>query len=233
MTFLSLIPSVCPMCEGPAKYRKFCEGCTEDILFSMHNHKYRCDHCLLALPEEMDCPNCLDYFIDVNKVYALFDYIPPLQSLILRYKNAGESYLASYFGALFKRHIKFEDFDEDTVFVPIPSRNPSLRKRGYNPASLFAQSLKKHYLGKIETSILRCRHHDSKVLKTLDQAQRFASSSSQYFCAYRAKFKKVIIVDDVLTTGSTIHAASRALKAAGVESIQAAVIARAAIPGLF
>lgn len=40
-------------------------------------------------------------------------------------------------------------------------------------------------------------------------------------------------MDDVLTTGSTIHAASRALKAAGVESIQAAVIARAAIPGLF
>ncbi|WP_044977864.1 ComF family protein [Taylorella asinigenitalis] len=233
MNLFSLIPSVCPMCGEPSKFKSFCRGCKDDIVYSMRNHPYRCEHCLLALPQEGDCPNCSDYYVDIEAIWTIFDYFPPNESLILRFKNNGENYLADYFARLFfEMNPNFKP-DLDTVFIPIPSRNPSLCKRGYNPATLFAQALRKKYLCKIDASIMRCRYHDNKVLKALDQAQRFASSSQQYFCAYRAKFKKAIIVDDVLTTGSTIHAASRALLAAGVENVQAVVIARAAIPGLF
>ena len=226
------LQTACPLCGGSAPWRQLCAGCTQDVRHSMRHHRWRCPQCALALPAKVACPDCAGRPASLDEVVAAFDYVSPTDSLILRYKNARQFHLASCFAALALAAIQdhspnwpLTPWPAGAPLIPIPGSRTSLRRRGFNPASEFAVQLgRRLHRPVLQTTLYR--EPDSLKQSTLNRQQRQANTAHLYYCARNMPESCAILVDDVLTTGSTLHAAASALRAAGVQRVCAVVIAR-------
>ncbi len=224
--------TTCALCNGPAPIGRLCAGCSLDVQYSMRHHPWRCARCALALPADLPCPDCADETPTLQSVVAAFDYVAPADSLVLRFKNARQFQLAAIFAALAVDAIQLSNpqqltppWPTSTPLVPIPGSQRSLQRRGFNPAGEFAIRLGRLLNMPVLHSLLH-REPDRLKQSTLNRQQRRANTAHLYYCARNAPLPCVVLVDDVLTTGSTLNAAARALKAAGVEKVFAVVIAR-------
>lgn len=231
--FAGTLLSPCPLCGDSAPCGQLCAGCAQDVRHPMCHHQWRCPRCALALPANGACPDCAGRPASLEKVIAAFDYVPPADSLILRYKNACQFHLATCFAALALAAIKDHSPDwplppwpVGTPLIPIPGSRASLQRRGFNPASEFAVQLGRR-LGSPVLQTTLYREPDSLKQSTLNRQQRQANTAHLYYCARNMSEPCALLVDDVLTTGSTLHAAATALRAAGVRRVYAVVIARA------
>lgn len=227
----NILTAPCPLCGCSTHLGHFCTSCHHNIR-SQQQHPYRCPRCLLALPTTNPCPNCHEHRLSLHRIYHLFDYVPPLDSLVLRFKNAKQPQLAISFAHLFTSI--FNPLNDNTIsktslLIPIPSSRLQLQKRNYNPASVFAKALAKKLQCDLDLTILR-RHESDYLQKTLHRHDRFLHSSQLYYAQRRLPVSSVILVDDILTTGSTLENAARALMRAGVQQVNAIVIARSAKP---
>jgi ComF family protein len=198
----------------------------------MRHHPWRCTRCALALPAPGPCPDCANQRPSLEKVIAAFDYIYPADSLILRYKNARQFQLAAAFAALAFDAIQLASprgglplWPALTPLIPIPGSHRSLGRRGFNPACEFASRLGRLLNMPVLHSLLY-REPDRLKQSTLNRRQRRANTAHLYYCARNSHLPHAVLVDDVLTTGSTLNTAARALIAAGVEQVFAIVIAR-------
>ncbi|AHG62834.1 ComF family protein [Advenella mimigardefordensis] len=222
----------CALCTGVAPGGVLCPGCTSDVQYSMLHHPWRCPRCALALPAEGPCPDCADQTPSLEKVIAAFDYVHPADSLILRYKNARQFHLASAFAALAQNAIRHESqrngippWPPRTPLIPIPGSAHSLRRRGFNPAGEFASQLGRLMNMPVWHTLLY-REPDHLKQSTLNRRQRRANTAHLYYCARNIQAPCAVLVDDVLTTGNTLHTAAQALIAAGVQRVFAVAIAR-------
>ncbi|MGH8810686.1 MAG: ComF family protein [Advenella sp.] len=225
------IGAACALCNGPAPIGRLCPGCSRDVQHSMRHHPWRCARCALALPAPGPCPDCAEHRPLLEKVIAAFDYIYPADSLILRYKNARQFQLAAAFAALAVDAIQLESpggsppWPAQTPLIPIPGSQRSLRRRGFNPAGEFASRLGRLLNMPVLHSLLY-REPDHLKQSTLNRRQRRANTAHLYYCARNIRLPYAVLVDDVLTTGSTLNTAARALIAAGAQQVAAVVIAR-------
>jgi predicted amidophosphoribosyltransferase len=114
----------------------------------------------------------------------------------------------------------------DTVLVPIPSSRLSLRRRGFNPAAELARALA-HRTGLPVRLRWLARGREGPKQSTLTRAARLRVAPGGYVCPVAVPACTIALVDDVMTTGSTLHAAALALRAAGASRIVGLVAARA------
>lgn len=120
---------------------------------------------------------------------------------------------------------------EDTLdaadwVLPIPLSAQRLAERGYNQAWLLARQLSPH---KADAHLL-LRTRDTPSQRSLPRADRLANLVGAFAVeplrANQLRGKKVVLVDDVMTSGASLHSAARVLRQAGVARISALVLAR-------
>jgi ComF family protein len=156
-----------------------------------------------------------------------FDYESPGDLLISLYKSRGRYELAELLAALIVRAVdaSAEPLPLNTVFVPIPSASTSLRRRGFNPAAELARALARQ-TGKPLAGDWLDRRRDGPKQSMLSRLDRLQSARQMYHCPKPIPTCTVAIVDDVMTTGSTLHAAASALQEAGAMTLIGVVAAR-------
>ncbi|MBV4396297.1 ComF family protein [Advenella alkanexedens] len=222
-----VLPGTCPLCGTVCTGERFCPDCHNDILHSMQNHPYRCARCCLALPNAGPCPDCSEQALHTGTVIAAFDYVHPLDSLVLRYKNGRQLDLAPAFAQLLSQQLQQRGLLPltNTCLIPIPGSRQSLSRRGFNPAAEFAQQLGKKLQLPVEHFVLH-RHDQHLKQSSLSRHARRATAAGLYYCSRRLDIPHAILVDDIVTTCSTLDSATRALLAAGVQRVDALAIAR-------
>jgi predicted amidophosphoribosyltransferase len=148
--------------------------------------------------------------------------------LIRGLKERGQLAQANMFARFLARTINAhpQSLPRLNALVPIPSSAASLRKRGFNPAAEIARALRPALRVPLQQSWLR-RTRESDLQKTLDFEARRKSVQGLYVCDQVVPPIWIGVVDDVLTSGSTMHEASLALKRAGARGVVALVAARA------
>jgi ComF family protein len=111
--------------------------------------------------------------------------------------------------------------------VPVPLHKDRLRERGFNQAALLAHQLSKQiHLAVDEQALIRQRPTASQV--DLDPEQRKANVRDAFRCTTSALAeRRVLLIDDVCTTGSTLEACAVALGDSGTKCVQALTLARA------
>ena len=122
------------------------------------------------------------------------------------------------------------DWSADAV-VPVPLHPERRRERGYNQAELIARPLAKRLGIKVATHLLtRIKPRPSQLL--LSRSERWKSVHGAYATPAGVKVDKlrILLVDDVMTTGATLDACARALKKAGVSKVVGLTVARV-VPG--
>lgn len=205
-----------------------CKACRLDIHYTTEHIQHRCPKCQVALLSSTQCQDCHEHKLILRHIDIGFDYHQPVDSLVLRFKNAHQQNLSHPLADLVYERLQSEQRlpSDQAPLIPIPSSQAAIKRRGYNPAAEFAKSLAKRLNSPLDLTILR-RHPSQGQNKSLSRQARLAANAQLYYCAYRLDCSRAILMDDVMTSGSTLNSAARALLAAGVQTVDAIVIARA------
>jgi ComF family protein len=156
----------------------------------------------------------------------------PLQELIHRFKYGGKVHLNQALGVLTAAALRTFGADAAAdLILPVPLHRKRLRQRGYNQSQLIGEILAKKWQVPLEIGNLR-RVRWTEPQTTLDARDRVSNVSGAFEVrdAVRLAGKRVLLVDDVLTTGSTMRACAEALREAGVAAVFAVTVARGVQP---
>lgn len=151
-----------------------------------------------------------------------------LRDLIHKFKYKNRDYLSRFLGKLLKDTIqKHKELIDVDYIIPVPMHWFKKLLRGYNQTELLALNISKYY-GKavLNNSLIRTKYTNSQI--KLKKEERMGNIKGCFSVKYREtlKNKRVLLVDDVCTTGATINECSKALKKAGASKIYAVAVAR-------
>ncbi len=216
-----LIPSHCLLClaQDPSGLN-LCQDCRGALPWLTT----ACSRCSLPLhyPGQL-CGACQHHPPKFDTGIALFHYAPPVDRLILQLKFAAGLHHARLFAALLATRLASAP-PPDCV-IPIPLHPSRQRKRGFNQAIEIARPLSKQlgYHLDIETCI---RTRATPPQSLLSAGQRRSNLRGAFALTRPLQARHVALVDDVMTTGSTLNAVSKLLRHAGAERIDVWVCAR-------
>ncbi len=202
----------------------FVEGFLE--LLAPH-HCIACDE--LADPVSPFCPACATTLEPSNDPGSVFEYGGAVADAIRRFKYQGRSELGSSLGMLMADAAARAGLEVDAV-IPVPLHWRRRRKRGYDQAALLARPIAKA-LGTpaLFRGLRRVRNTTSQVELPFRERQRNVAGAFETRRLRRVD--RVLLVDDVRTTGATLHAAAAALCAGGVSEVRTLVLATRVLGG--
>jgi len=219
------VPTDCPLCLDASRGGWPCAGCLGDMRSTLPGR--RCPVCALRLEHGPRCPDCAALGPVFDRVVAAFDYVPPLDQLIWQFKNASRFQHARFMAGLLADAVRraTPPITGITIVLPVPSSRQALRRRGFNPAGEIARQLASRLELAYRPGLLR-RSGEGASQKQLGRAARTGPQAGRYTCIGRVDGAVVAVVDDVLTTGATLHAVARSLKRAGAAKVVGLVVAR-------
>lgn len=202
----------------------FCSHCKRDVVF---NNGKTCLRCGVGIDGAEDyCTNCAFDKIYFDRAYSVFSYEGAVRQAILQMKFAN---MGSY-AAIFAEYLVFmaqkHNLQYDAVtFAPMSAQ--SLKKRRYNQAQLLAR----HFCDILDQDDMLCQAvikvKETSPQEQLDKAQRKTNLVGAYKINADVKGKRVLVIDDVKTTGATLNECAKVLKRAGaVQVIGLTVAAR-------
>ncbi|MDR0458655.1 MAG: ComF family protein [Burkholderiaceae bacterium] len=226
------LPSQCLICRAwPA--RPLCADCVTRFT----PRTSRCTTCALPVSEGVArCGACLRDPPPWDACHAAVDYGWPWTVCVARFKFHGQPQLARALTALLKRDaaVTHAIAQADCV-LPIPMTRQRLAERGYNPAWLLAQQLTRPLAPHKARADALLRTRESTPQRELRRSQRIRNLRGA-FMAQPARGaciqgQRIVLVDDVMTTGATLREAAHVLRQAGAAHITAIVFARTPEPG--
>ena len=189
-----------------------------------------CARCALPLHvsdhQQRLCGSCQQSPPPYAFVYRFADYAPPLDRLIQQLKFNQKLHLARLLGTLMASDIQQLALALPDVLLPVPLHKQRLQQRGYNQAVEVARILATTL--QVELDIHSCVRHTSTREQTgLSAKQRKINIKGAFHVRNAMQDKHVAIVDDVMTTGSTVSEISHALLKQGARRVDVWVCARA------
>lgn len=217
-----LLAPRCLVCgEAGAEGLDLCAACTAALPW---NH-LACPCCALPTPHGDLCGQCLDTPPPVNVTHAAFVYGFPLERLVPRFKFHQDLAAGRLLAELMAQGLA--SAERPDALVPVPLHAARLRTRGYDQALELARPLGRMLGVPLLDGALR-RQRDTAPQSELDAGARRRNLRGAFAVhAGTPVPAHVALVDDVMTTGATLHAAARALLRAGVKRVDAWVCARA------
>lgn len=221
------VPSQCAVCRAwPAQ--RVCSACVARFAQLQH----RCDTCALRMPQGVRrCGACLRTPPPLDLCLAAVDYGYPWSQAVAQFKFQGDPGWAGPLAALLRRLPAAEAaLALADCVLPVPLAPGRLRERGFNQALQLARCLAP---AKVQDQwLLRLRATPDQ--HTLARAQRLRNLQGAFAVEplhlQQLQGRRVVLVDDVMTTGATFHAAAGVLRAAGVQHIAALAVARTPAP---
>ena len=174
------------------------------------------------------CGWCLDREPEIDGIQAPYLYLrsSPVHKAIALLKYRGIRAIAPELAGLLAQFVKADTARFDCI-VPIPSHSSRIRKRGYSQASLIASHLGERInLPVLGDAMTRAKNAPSQ-LATRSRDQRWDNVRDNFTSHDDLSGTVVLLIDDLVTTGSTAASAARALKNAGALSVFCVAVARA------
>lgn len=206
----------------------FCKECHSQIEFIKHPRCEVCSQPYDGVTGEFSCPNCRDEGFHFECAVAVVRSRSVVRELIHRMKYGREIWLGRVLGKIL--HIGLDDIrlvDGDFhILVPVPLHPRRLREREFNQAFVLAEQLSARCGLPVSDVLQRGRYTTTQT--ALDRDSRRQNLRNAFSMRKNASVtdKNVLLVDDVLTTGSTLDACAAILLEQGASSVRALTVAR-------
>ena len=164
----------------------------------------------------------------IDEHMYIFMYGGVIRQIFLNYKFNEKAYLYKTFTNFLLKNEKFVEIIKSyDIIMPVPLSKERRKKRGYNQSELIAKEISKKLKIPINQTSLK-KVQNIVAQSTLNKEQREKNIQGAYILknAKSLKSKKVLIIDDIYTTGSTINECSKILYEVGTNKIGALTIAK-------
>jgi ComF family protein len=223
-------PGACHVCDAPLPpdAGPFCDGCRKALTSDATPRCPRCAGVVGPFAEVSDgCTHCRATPFPFDTAVAFGPYTGPLREIVLRMKQATGEGLAEMMGELWAEsgEARLRALGADVV-VPVPLHWWRRWRRGYNQSEALARPLAARLGLPFRPSWLRRVRHtpQQKALSAAEKRENIRGAFRGRGAGLRGRV--VLLVDDVLTTGSTAAEAARSLRRAGAKAVVVAVLAR-------
>jgi ComF family protein len=223
-----LFPPLCIGCRAPVANWGFCAGCWSALAFL---DGPACTCCGLPFPVALEgenlCAACLSKPPAFDRARAIFAYDENSRGAVLALKHADRLDLVPGFARWLGRagHSLISQGD---LVVPVPLHRSRLWRRRYNQAAELARRLAREFdLAFDPFALIRNRATPSQgAMASAKARRRNVLGAFKVADPGRVAGKRILLLDDVLTTGATAEACARALKRAGAERVHVLALAR-------
>ncbi len=194
-------------------FPRFCLGCKKE-------GSWLCEDCrreIKLTPSRISLPQI--------KVASALTFGPPIDELIHYLKYNGIRELVPILGEFLLKRVESLSIEKDSVIVPVPLYLWRERERGYNQSELLARFLGAKRGMKVYQGLVRAKKTKSQV-ECKGKGERVKNLKGAFALKEKAP-EKIILLDDVLTTGATLNEAARALQRGGTKKLIGLVVATA------
>ncbi len=217
-----LLPNHCFLCAAPS-HQALCSDCINDLPAL----EQCCQRCALPLESGSLCGECQRQSPSFDYCISPFRYEGQIPSLINSFKHRGHISLGEYlamrlYSSLCARGLNHALCGAAVVAVPLHWKGQL--RRGFNQAEVIA-----HALGKaLDLPVVRAlsKKANTQHQQGLKRQQRLRNSRDVYSVSKPLVYQKVLLIDDVVTTGATIEAISALLREAGARELAVGALAR-------
>lgn len=220
----AVLPPACPMCGRPAPFAggirvDICPDCMRTVSYVGEPVCLKCGK-PVGSDEAEYCSDCSKKAHVYDQACAVYEYSRNVKNSIYRFKY----YNKREYARIYAKQIAdkcggmIRAWSPD-VLIPVPIHSSRLKERGFNQAELIARELE-HFTGIPMDSESLVRAVKTVPMKELDNTQRVKNLQNAFQADKKVvKYRKVLIVDDIYTTGATFDACATVLKQAGVQKV--------------
>lgn len=206
--------------DGAGGDLAICQPCLDDMPWQ---HPSACPQCALPAYDDQLCGNCLQSPSAFDSTRALFRYDYPLDAMLQRYKYQQTLHIAKTFSRLMQTRFNYsQQFDR---IIPMPLHPKRLAERGFNQSLEIAKLLAKAL--NIPLDITSCnRIKFTPPQASLPLKARIKNMRGAFRCQQDLSGQRIILLDDVMTTGASLHELASTVKSAGASHVECWVVAR-------
>ena len=218
-----IVPSACLLCTGPAEPGTVCSGCRASLPWN----RIACPVCALPLagPVAHVCGHCAAEPPHFDLALSAFRYQAPIAQAIAGLKYHGQFRQSRWLGGEIAGLVAARGQPLPELLVPVPLHPSRLRERGYNQALELARGVHRVLPIAIDwQSATRVRATADQIGKRAKERRREVRGA--FAVGTGVAGRHLAIIDDVMTTGSTVNELARACRAAGATRIEVWTAAR-------
>lgn len=213
-----LIPQNCVLCGAHSGDSRLCESCFADLP-GLPEH---CPRCASPSPDGLQCGSCLSAPPDFDATHACWCYAFPTTHLVHLLKFRANLGLAGFFGEALAARFPHNRFD---IIVPMPLHARRLRERGFNQSMEIARHVARATgIPLADRAVARVRA--TAAQSDLPVARRARNVRNAFCCSADLRGLRVAVIDDVMTTGSTLAELARVIRRAGAAQVENWIVAR-------
>lgn len=184
----------------------------------------KCKRCGYPFPSDLDlgpramCPVCASGRCELDWIRSACVYDDASRASMLPFKHCGRIHYAQFMARAMIWSLRDVELDAD-IIMPVPLANRRLRHRGYNQATLLAWPIS-HASGiPMDLDSVRRKYRDDMGHKNAHQRVENIHNVFTVVCPNKIRGRKILLVDDVMTTGATFSELRRALMDAGAVAV--------------
>jgi len=221
----TLLPPHCVLCGLPSTRSCICAACREDLPRAGHC----CRQCGLPLASENDslCGQCLGHAPPFTYTVYPLQYLFPVDRLVQSFKFNRQLAAGRILARFMVEHVLQHGTTYPEALIPMPLHTLRLFQRGYNQAYELASYVGRTLDIPLLAGSLRRRRHTQAQSGLSGQQRRHNVRGAFCWRGWRPPLHHVALVDDVMTTGTTVAECARVLKRAGCKRVDVWVAARA------
>ena len=219
-------PATCLLCGRDAGVIDLCSDCVADL----PRNDPACTVCAEPLPLSAGarvCGECLRDPPPFDSSFVPYRYAYPLDHLVRGLKFRNELACGRVLGELFSQCVLARGEQLPAAIVPVPLATRRYRQRGYNQAAELALAIRRVTGVAVKTAVV-IRQRETAEQAGLDRKARRKNVRGAFTAVAPLRARSVAILDDVVTTGSTVRELAAGLQQAGAEQVAVWAIARTA-----
>ena len=221
-----IYPVKCPFCgkivsaglEKRTAHNGICSKCREKIIYI---GEPRCKKCGKPIRSEESeyCYDCTGKKHIFEEGRNLWVHKEPVNQAIYAFRYQNLRIYGKTFGAELEEHYgNYLRRKEVDLIVPIPLHRKRRRRRGYNQAQILAKELSVHANIPMDASLMK-RIRETRPQKKLDDKESRKNIRGAFAATHPVEGRRIVLVDDIYTTGSTLDEAAKVIYRAGAEKV--------------
>jgi ComF family protein len=221
--FRQTFPFTCLLCSATSGTGHLCGACQADLPW---HSQPQCPRCALPAPDGQVCGACLKHPPAFDRTRAALAYAFPLDRLIPRLKYHGQLAIAPALGECLAEAAA----PGPDCLIPMPLHAKRIRERGFNHATEIAREVAKRLGLPLDTASCQ-RIRDTPPQMGLKHDARRRNVRGAFVCTGDVRGRRIALIDDVMTTGTSLDELAKTLKQAGALEVETWVVARTLPPG--